>query len=146
LLADLAYALTGNRSFRILRAALAVYSQVARFRFGRSPETLREIREFVARRTETDFHSGRQRLALIAKHDPRQIVANLGIPIFALSGFFDPIVPRRAVRKWLERNCSNFREHSLIWRADHNVLGTAPKPAATKVLNWISTQPKPDRR
>jgi pimeloyl-ACP methyl ester carboxylesterase len=146
MLAGLACAITGNGSFHTLRAALAVYSQVARFRFGRSPEMLAEIQEFVARRTEADFHSGRHRLVLIARHDPRQTVMNLRIPIFALSGFFDPIVPWRSVRKWMERNCSSFREHSLIWRADHNVLGTAPKAAADQVLSWIFTQPEPDRR
>ena len=129
-----------------LRAALAGYSQVARFRFGRSPETLAEVREFVARRTERDFRSGRHRLALIGRHDPRQNVTKLCIPVFALSGLFDPIVPWGLVRKWLERNCSSFREHTLIWRADHNVLGTAPKLAADQVLSWIFTQPKPDRR
>ena len=146
LLADLACAMCGNGSFRILRAALAVYSQVARFRFERSPEMLAEIREFVARRTETDFHSGRHRLALISRHDPRKNVMKLCIPVFALSGFFDPVVPWRSVRRWLERNCSGFREHILIWPADHNVLGTAPKAAADQVLSWIFTQPKRDRR
>jgi len=107
---------------------------------------LAEIREFVARRTETDFHSGRHRLALISRHDPRKNVMKLCIPVFALSGFFDPVVPWRSVRRWLERNCSGFREHILIWPADHNVLGTAPKAAADQVLSWIFTQPKRDRR
>lgn len=26
----------------------------------------------------------------------------------------------------------------IIWRADHNVLGTAPKAAAAQVLKWIA--------
>jgi pimeloyl-ACP methyl ester carboxylesterase len=144
-LAKVLYVATGNRSYRVLRSALAVYSQVARFRFGHCPQTLAEIQEFVARRTEGDFRSCRHRLALVARHDPREIVTTLRIPVFALSGLFDPIVPRRLVRRWLELNCAGFREHALIWRADHNVLGTAPKAAAAQVLEWISRQPMTGR-
>jgi pimeloyl-ACP methyl ester carboxylesterase len=106
---------------------------------------LAEVQEFVARRTKSDFISGRHRLALVARHDPRNIVTSLEIPIFALRGFFDPIVPWPAVRLWLKRNCRAFRDLALIWRADHNVLGTAPKAAAEQVLKWIFRQPMPDR-
>jgi len=144
-LAKLLYMATGRRSYRVTRAALAVYSRVARTRFGDSPQTLTEIQEFVARRTAGDFRSCRHRLALVAGHDPREIVTRLRIPVFALSGLFDPIVPRRLVRRWLQSNCTGFRDHALIWRADHNVLGTAPKAAATQVLEWISRQPMTDR-
>lgn len=144
-LANLLYVSTGKKSFRFMRAALFLYSQVARFRFGRSPETAGEIQEFVARRTKADFISGRHRLALVARHDPREIATAVEIPVFALSGFFDPIVPWVPVRRWLACHCRRFREHRVIWRADHNVLGTAPKAAARQVLVWISRQPMTDR-
>jgi len=144
-LAKLLYVVTGGRSSGVLRTALAVYSQVARVRFGHSPQTLTDIQEFVARRTEGDFCSCRHRLALVVRHDPRELVTRLRIPVFALSGLFDPIVPRRLVRRWLQVNCGGFRDHALICRADHNVLGTAPKAAATQVLEWISRQPMTDR-
>ena len=142
-LANLLYSVTSTGTFRLLRAALVVYAQVARLRFGGSPEILDEIQQFVARRTRADFISCRHRLGLVVGHDPRKVVTSLEIPVFALRGFFDPIVPGPWVKLWLKRNCRGFRGDALIWRADHNVLGTAPKAAAAQVLKWIFRQPMP---
>jgi pimeloyl-ACP methyl ester carboxylesterase len=136
-IAKLLYVTSGRCAVRAIRRALAVYGKVARLRFGRSPEVLAEIRQFIARRTEADLRSGRHRLALIAQYDPRQTAASVDFPVFALNGWLDPVVPYLPVNRWLKRNCRGFREHKLIWHADHNVLGTAPKEAATQVLEWI---------
>ncbi|MGP8020155.1 MAG: hypothetical protein ACLPRE_04075, partial [Limisphaerales bacterium] len=59
------------------------------------------------------------------------------LPVFGLTGFFDPIVPWPRVRRWLRKNCPALREYKVIMRADHNVLNTAPKEAAKQVLRWI---------
>lgn len=142
-LAEWLYSRSGERTFRVMRAALGGYAQVARLRFGRSPETLAEIREFVARRTRADFDSGRHRLQLVARHDPRCVARSLHIPVYAMCGCLDPIVPWFPVRRWLKRNCPGFREAVTIWPADHNVLGTAPKRSAEKVLTWMFRQPAP---
>jgi hypothetical protein len=32
------------------------------------------------------------------------------------------------------------RDYKIIRRADHNVLSTAPKEAATQVLDWMARQ------
>jgi pimeloyl-ACP methyl ester carboxylesterase len=140
-LAKWLYARSGERTFRVMRAALGGYAQVARLRFGRSPETLAEIREFVARRTRADFESGRHRLQLVARHDPRCVARSLYIPVYAVCGCLDPVVPWFPVQRWLKRNCPGFQEAEVIWPADHNVLGTAPKRSAEKVLAWMFRQP-----
>jgi hypothetical protein len=59
------------------------------------------------------------------------------LPIFCLSGLFDPIVPWFWVRTWLKRHCRSYAGGRVIVRADHNVLGTAPRSAAEQVLKWI---------
>ena len=71
------------------------------------------------------------RYQLIQQSDGRALAATLKIPVYQLCGFFDPIVPWWAVPKSL------FRDWKLIWRADHNVLGTAPRQAAERIIAWM---------
>jgi hypothetical protein len=61
------------------------------------------------------------------------------MPLYALSGIIDPIVPWWFVRPWLRKNCSALREYHLVWKADHNVLGTNPGASAERVLQWMAT-------
>ena len=113
------------------------YAKFARFRYRRSPETMANIREFIARRTELDRQAAVHRLRLIAASDFCEVARAAKIPIFALTGFLDPIVPWLFVRHWLRKDCPALREYKIIWRADHNVLSTAANASADQVMDWI---------
>ncbi|HUA68682.1 MAG TPA: alpha/beta hydrolase [Candidatus Saccharimonadales bacterium] len=130
--------ITERLSTRALVWIIFGYAEVARFRYHRSPQTLAMIDEFIARRTELDRRAAQHRLRLVAQSDPRAVAINTRLPVFGLTGFFDPIVPWPRVRRWLKRNCPGLRDYRIIWRADHNVLSTAPQEAARQIWEWIS--------
>jgi len=75
---------------------------------------------------------------LIAENDLRLVARQTHLPVFYLAGLVDPLVPWCYVRWWLRRNCPGYRGGKTMWRADHNVLGTAPQKSAEQVLAWIS--------
>lgn len=134
----------GNRvSTNILVWIIFGYAKVARFRYRRSPQTLATIDEFVARRTELDRQAAQHRLHLLVGNDPRPIARRTQLPLFALTGFFDPIVPWPRVRRWLKKNCPALRDYKIIRRADHNVLGTAPVESAKQILEWMDAAARP---
>ena len=116
---------------------------MARFRYRHSPETLANIHEFIARRTELDRQAAVHRLRLIEQNDPRPIARQVKVPVYGLTGLVDPIVPWFCVRPWLKKNCPSLREYRIIGRADHNVLGTGAQAAAEQVLRWMSTGQPP---
>ncbi len=124
-----------------LTRLLFFYAKYARFRHRQAPETLASIQEFVARRTELDKQTAVHRLHLIAANDPREIARQVRLPVCQLSGLFDPVVPWPFVRPWLKRNCPGYHASNIIWKADHNVLGTAPKAAAEQVRQWMNSAP-----
>ena len=130
--------LTAGTPLRMLRGMLAGYARVARIRFWRSPEPLAGVGEFISRWTELLRQAAVHRLRLIAQNDPRAIAREVRLPVYALTGGIDPIVPWVGVRRWLRRNCPGLREYRIIWSADHNVLSTAPKLAADQVVRWMS--------
>ncbi|MBI2926515.1 MAG: alpha/beta hydrolase [Verrucomicrobia bacterium] len=134
----LARAFCGALSMKWLNRWLVVYARYARFRHRHAPETLASIGEFVARRTELDCRAMLHRLRLIAENDPRPIAREARLPVFFLAGLVDPIVPWVFVRCWLRRHCPAYRGGKTIWDADHNVLGTAPRPCAKRVLAWMA--------
>lgn len=134
----LAEKVTARISSRLLVWIIFGYARVARFRYRHSPQILASLDEFIARRTELDRRAAQHRLQLVAENDPRQIVRRISLPVFGLSGFFDPIVPWLRVRHWLRNNCPALRDYRVILRADHNVLSTAPREAARQVLRWIN--------
>ncbi len=134
----LAERLCGGISLGLLTRILFGYAKVARFRYRRSPETQANIHEFIARRTELDLQAAKHRLHLIAANDLRPIACQPGRPVYALTGLVDPIVPWFFVRPWLRKHCQTLRHYRMIWRADHNVLGTAPEAAARQVLHWMN--------
>jgi pimeloyl-ACP methyl ester carboxylesterase len=116
-----------------------IYARYAQFRHRHAPETLAEVNEFLRRRIEPeDRRAFCHRYTLIRQSDARKVAAEACVPIYQLCGFFDPIVPWPFVRAWLKRECANCRGWKMIWNADHNVLGTAPKAAAEQVLNWMN--------
>jgi pimeloyl-ACP methyl ester carboxylesterase len=127
----------GAVSLRLLTRILFGYAKVARFRFRRSPEVLAGIDEFIRRRTELDKAAAQHRLHLIARSDPCAVARSLGVPLYVISGMFDPVVPWFWVRPWLRTHCRNLRAYRLVGRADHNVLGTAPEVAAEQVVEWM---------
>ncbi len=134
----LAERITGRISTRMLVGIIFAYARVARFRYRRSPQTVAAIDEFASRRTESDRRAAQHRLHLVAESDPRPIARQATLPVFGLSGWFDPIVPWPGVRRWLRRHCPALRDYKVIRRADHNVLSTAPQAAARQILAWIN--------
>lgn len=125
-------------SLRLLTRIMFGYAKVARFRYRHSPETRADIQEFIRRRTELDRQAAVHRLRLIASSDFRAAARATTIPIFAITGAIDPIVPWMFVRRWLRGNCPALREYKIIWHADHNVLGTAADASAEQVVRWMN--------
>ncbi len=101
----LAEKITARISTRLLVWIIFGYARVARFRYRHSPQILASLDEFIARRTELDRRAAQHRLRLVAENDPRPIARQTRLPVFGLSGFFDPIVPWPRVRRWLRKNC-----------------------------------------
>lgn len=120
-----------------LRAFLRVMERAARLRYRNAPETLAELAEFVARRNEADRRAAVHRLDLIAANDPAPLAAAFAGPVHYLTGFLDPIVPWPLVTPWLRRHCPGWRGRRIVFRADHNVLGTAPAASAAGVARWL---------
>jgi pimeloyl-ACP methyl ester carboxylesterase len=134
----LAERLTGKLSNAFFIWIIFSYAKIAKFRYRHSPGTLARIDEFVVRRTDLDRRAAQHRLHLIAENDLREIARQTTLPIFAVSGILDPIVPWPLIRRWLRRNCPTLRDYKIIASADHNVLGTAPRVAAQQILAWIN--------
>ena len=137
----LAEKICGEMSLTVMTRILFGYARIARFRYRRSPETQANIHEFIARRTELDIQAAKHRLHLVAENNPCSIAARTGTPVYGMTGFWDPVVPWFFVRRWLRKNCPALRDYKIIWRADHNVLGTAPEAAAAQAVTWIGNQP-----
>jgi pimeloyl-ACP methyl ester carboxylesterase len=139
----LAERICGRIPLSLLVRVMFGYATIARFRYRRSPETLAGIHEFIERRTELDRQAATHRLRLVAQNDPRAIVRQTAVPVYALSGWLDPIVPWFCVRRWLRRHCPALRDYQIVRSADHNVLGTAPDAAAKHILRWIAGSTRP---
>jgi fermentation-respiration switch protein FrsA (DUF1100 family) len=133
----LAEKLAGQVSLRLLVKVIFGYAKIARFRFRKSPEILEHINEFVARRTELDKQAATHRLYLIAGSNFCAVATQTNLPVYAVTGILDPIVPWPWVRRWLKRNCPALRDYKIV-RADHNVLGTGTKAAAEQILKWVT--------
>ncbi|MGA2657279.1 MAG: alpha/beta hydrolase [Verrucomicrobiota bacterium] len=132
----LAERLCGSISLGLMTRILFAYARVARLRFRHEPEVLAAISEFIARRTDLDRQAAMHRLHLLAANDPGSLARQIQVPVYALTGFLDPIVPWFLVRPWLKRNCRALREYRIL-RADHTVLSTASRAAADLVVQWI---------
>ncbi len=126
--------------WRMFRLLLKFYARYARLRHRHALETMASIAEFVERRTPADRDAIASRYPLIAHNDLRSVARVTKLPIYALTGFFDPIVPWPFVHPWLQRNCPGFHGRRIILNADHNVLGTAPEKSAKQVMSWIGAE------
>lgn len=131
--------LVRNFPVRWLKLLLRLYACLFRLRYRRSPDVMAEMQSFLARRTELDLRAAEHRLTLIAGNNPCSIARHCRVPVYSVTGFFDPIVPWPPVLSWLRRACPALREHKVIWRADHTVLATAPVRAAEQILRWVKT-------
>lgn len=134
--------LCGGISLGLLTRILFGYAKFARYRYRHNPETLANIDEFIARRNELDRQAAKHRLHLIAGFDPRPLACGVKIPVYALTGFLDPIVPWFCVRPWLGKHCAALQDYKIIWHADHNVLGTAGEAAAERIVSWMNGEGK----
>jgi pimeloyl-ACP methyl ester carboxylesterase len=130
--------MAGAIPLKLIVFILFGYARIARWRFRKSPATLASINEFIARRTTLDKQAAQHRLQLLSVTDPCDCVKSTRVPVYALSGLIDPIVPWVAVRPWFRKNCPALRDYKIITKADHNVLGSAPQTSAEQVLRWIS--------
>lgn len=121
------------------------YGHYAVLRHRRAPETLECVAEFVRRRSEeADRQAICYRYDLILQSDARALVQTAGVAVYQICGFADPIVPWYPVRRWLKQHCPTCKDWRLIWGADHNVLGTAPRAAADQVVEWMGAgDPRP---
>ncbi len=129
----------GRVSLTWLTRVLFWYAKFARVRHRNAQESLASIDEFIARRTELDRDAAVHRMNLIVEHDLRPIAQATTLPVFALMGFWEPVVPWPPVFRWLRRRCPGLRGTRVIFRADHNVLGTAPREAAEQILDWMES-------
>ncbi len=138
--ARMAERLVGRIPISFVKPILAAYEVIGRFRYRRAPEVLADLAEFVSRRTDLDRRAAEHRLRLVAENDPRHVPRDINLPVYALTGILDPIVPWPWARRGLKRHCPSLRDYKVLWRADHTVLASAPQAAAHAVLQWITTQ------
>jgi pimeloyl-ACP methyl ester carboxylesterase len=134
----LAERVCGELSFSMIILILFGYAKLSRWRFRNSPETNSGIQEFIDSLTELDRQAAKHRLRLVAQSNPCAIARQVGVPLYALTGLFDPVVPWFWVRRWLRKNCPALREYRIISHADHNVLGTGATAAAEQILKWMA--------
>ncbi|MGH7981161.1 MAG: alpha/beta fold hydrolase [Limisphaerales bacterium] len=114
------------------------YARFARFRYRHSPQTLATLDEFLARRRDRrDREAAQHRLHLVGDNDPRKTAMTTQVPIFALAGVVDPIVPWLPIRRWLKGNCPAMRDFKIVRHADHNVLNTGTQESAKWILGWM---------
>ena len=123
----------GGIPLKLLEWLLTAYSKIVKLRYRNSPETLASIDEFIRRRTEPDRQAALHRLDQIVAFDARATARETVLPVYYISGWFDPIVPWPPVRSWLRKNCPGYRGDKIIFCADHNVLTTAHRQAADQI-------------
>jgi pimeloyl-ACP methyl ester carboxylesterase len=116
------------------RSYTALCNAVAR----RGREESEELLAFARARDMRDWKATTWRLSLIAGYDPRETARATRVPVHYLGGMIDPLVPWPIVTRWLKRECPGYKGETILRYADHNVLGSAPRESAEKVLSWVS--------
>ena len=128
-----------------LKWMLTVYPRYARCRHRSAPVTLASIDDFVRRRSAPgDREAMTHRMALIAASDPRPVAAACRVPVYSITGFWDPLVFWGPVRRWLRASCPAFRGDRILFWADHTVLDTQPEAACRQILEWMRLDPHPE--
>jgi pimeloyl-ACP methyl ester carboxylesterase len=137
----LAHSASGPVPIWLLGPLCRLYAGAARRRFCHCPESVAELDEFVRRRANgPDRHAITSRYRLIAENDPGSDAEQTRLPVFQLSGAWDPIVPWWKVEPWLRRHCPGYRATRIIWRAGHNVLLSAPAESANQIMTWLGAR------
>lgn len=136
----LARLVCGHTPGPVLRAAFWLYPRYARFRHRRAPETRAAVAEFVRHRLAPgDREAMTHRLRLIAAADFRPAARQATVPVWSVTGFWDPLVPWPQVHRWLRHHCPTFQGARVLPWADHNVLATQPEAAARIIRRWLAS-------
>ena len=114
----------------LLKLLLHIWKFCSQIRVGDDPVRQKSILDFVARRTEEDLQAWVHRLRLISAARLGEVAARSTIPLFAIAGFWDPVVVWPPVRWWLRQHCRGYRKWKTVWSADHTVLFTQPDVSA----------------
>jgi pimeloyl-ACP methyl ester carboxylesterase len=130
----------GQIPLKVIKTLLMGYAKLAPWRFRRDPQTTASIQQYIDRLTDAKRKAVAHRLHLVGHSDPCPVTRCVEIPVFALAGFWDPIVPWFLASPWLKGNCPALRDYKILWHADHNVLGTAADASAEVVLKWMAAK------
>lgn len=136
-LASLGARITARLPLKWFNDPLRLYAWIARWRFRHQSEVLRDLEEFIARRTHADRMAAVHRLHLIAANHPETLARQVTCPVYYLSGLLDPVVPWPFIPTWLRRHCPTFAGWHLVLHADHNVLASGTATTARHLLRWI---------
>jgi pimeloyl-ACP methyl ester carboxylesterase len=134
----LAHAASKRISVPFLRRICQFYTRTMTTRFRDCAGAAEEFAQFVENRAnESDRNVITHRYRLIVENQPAAIARETRLPVYHLSGAWDPIVPWWHVRPWLRRNCPGYRGTRIIWSGDHNILLSAPQQSAEQILAWV---------
>jgi pimeloyl-ACP methyl ester carboxylesterase len=114
-------AVMGGLPAGVVKPVYSFYSRACNALARREPERAAEIMEFAARRGAPEWKAARGAKA----------------PVYYLGGGIDPLVPWPLVTRWLKRECPGYKGAAILPLSDHNVLGSAPKASADRVLGWL---------
>lgn len=130
--------LLGQMTPGAVRAFFRIYPHWARLAYRNAPEVAAALPEFVARRRRPADHAALiHRLRLIELADGRETVRQLRVPVWQLTGRWDPIVPWWSVRRWLRQNCPAYEGTAVQPAADHVVLATDAAGSVAAVRQWM---------
>ena len=121
-----------------IKPVYSAYSRACNALARREGEQAAEIMEFAGRRGAPEWRAAAWRLRLIADNDPRPTARRTKSPVHYLGGGLDPLVPWPAIVRWLKRECPGFKGEAILPLSDHNVLGSAPRESADRILSWIA--------
>jgi pimeloyl-ACP methyl ester carboxylesterase len=127
-------------SASMVRRVLVAYGKVAHLRFRRAPEVVEGFSEFLNRRTLLDLRAAHHRVELIRGSDFTSEARSLAVPLYALTGAIDIIVPWIWTRAWLRQHCPALREFKILWHADHTVLASSPIQSARQIQGWLQQE------
>lgn len=122
----------------IVNPAYQAYTVACNTVARRGPEEAEELLAFARQRGSREWAAMSWRLSLIAASDPRATARAMRGPVHYLGGMIDPLVPWPLVTRWLKRECPGYEGETILPYADHNVLGSAPRECAERVLTIVA--------